>query len=458
MIGKKFGNYLVVSVLGQGGMGTVYLAENPSIGRRVAIKVLREDMTVDPQVTQRFLNEARAANSIHHPNIIEVVDGGTSEDGQPYLVMELLLGEELSHRIKRMRVLPIQNALEIAYQTSSALGAAHKQGIIHRDLKPDNLFLVPDALDPSIERVKVLDFGIAKLQSAVKQPMVKTQTGALMGTPVYMSPEQCLGTKEIDARSDIYSLGCILFEMLAGRPPFMSEGVGELIVMHINTPPRPITEFNPEVPQAVANLITRMLAKNVDERPQTMDLVQTALKSAAGSTVDLRVISSHDLRKSATLARDAQQFSMAATQTAGSLADYTNPNLAKGNTGEIEGSPKGKTKLFIGLGLAGAALVGVLLVGKSPPPPAPPAETAANPEAKPATGPTETKPTAAATATPEPAPTATQPVEAAPTAPAVVTPEPSAVTRPKSKKPQGAAIKKTNSQAPEPAEEEPAKL
>jgi len=436
MIGKRFGNYLVISELGRGGMGTVYLAENPSIGRRVAIKVLRDEVGLDPQTTQRFLNEARAANAIHHPNIIEVVDGGTSEDGQPYLVMELLLGEELSRRIKRLRTVPIQNALEITYQTASALGAAHKLGIIHRDLKPDNLFLVPDTLDPTIERVKVLDFGIAKLQSAVKQPMVKTQTGALMGTPIYMSPEQCLGTKEVDARSDIYSLGCILFEMLSGRPPFLSEGVGELIVMHINAKPQPIAELNASVPQPIGNLIVRMLAKNVDERPQSMEQVQIALKASAGSQIDLRVVSSHDLRKAVTLGGNAG-LPLAATQTAGSLADFITQDMPERNTG------KTKIKIILGLGIASAALVGALFLGgqsttKSEPLNAQPEPPKVEPVAQPV-----------------------QVVDAAPVQPAIVTPNlpPKVDTKPSHKKPPGRpVVKKPEKPVSNPAVEEPAKL
>ncbi len=438
MIGKRYGNYLVISELGRGGMGTVYLAENPSIGRRVAIKVLRDEVGLDPQITQRFLNEARAANAIHHPNIIEVVDAGTTEEGQPYLVMELLLGEELSRRIKRLRILPVQNALEITYQTASALGAAHKLGIIHRDLKPDNLFLVPDTLEPSIERVKVLDFGIAKLQSAVKQPMVKTQTGALMGTPIYMSPEQCLGTKEVDARSDIYSLGCILFEMLAGRPPFMSEGVGELIVMHINAKPKPIGELNPSVPQPIGNLIVRMLAKNVDERPQSMEQVQTALKSSAGSQIDLRVVSSHDLRKAATMGVNGD-LPLAATQTAGSLSDFVTQDIYKRHTR--------KTKIVVGLGIAGAALIGALVVGgKSEPTPV--AETIAKPETVIAQ-PELPKVESVAQVFPV--------VDAAPIQPAITTPEPTlpVIPKPSHKKPFN---KKPAKPEPKPAVEEPAKL
>ena len=144
MIGQQFGNYRAISLLGEGGMGAVYLAEHPAIGRRVAVKVLHKNYIRDENLLTRFLNEARAANAIRHPNIIEILDSGTIADGTPFLVMELLEGESLGTRIRRVGALPLQTAVEFCYQTASALGAAHKKGIVHRDLKPDNLFVVPD--------------------------------------------------------------------------------------------------------------------------------------------------------------------------------------------------------------------------------------------------------------------------------------------------------------------------
>src|SRR5207245_1864969 len=203
MIGQQFGNYRVLSLLGEGGMGAVYLAEHPGIGRRVAVKVLHKQYTTDEQLLGRLLNEARAANAIRHPNIIEILDSGMRPDGTPFLVMELLEGESLGARIRRVGRLPIREAVEFTYQTASALGAAHKKGIVHRDLKPDNLFVVADPHGVLPERIKVLDFGIAKLQQPQPGDSVKTRTGTLMGTPIYMSPEQCRGTRTVDHRSDI---------------------------------------------------------------------------------------------------------------------------------------------------------------------------------------------------------------------------------------------------------------
>jgi len=278
MIGETFGNYRVTELIGEGGMGVVYLAEHPGIGRRAAVKILRPGLTDNPELARRFFNEARAANAIRHPGIVEVFDCGTLPSGTSYIVMELLEGESLASRLREKGPMAVEDARRIAAQTASALAAAHAAGIVHRDLKPDNLFLVPDDRDAAQEMVKVLDFGIAKLgQQGSNVNSVKTRTGSVMGTPAYMSPEQCRGTREIDHRTDIYALGVILFEMLCGRAPFVSEGFGEMVHMHISQPPPPPRTINPAIPEDLERLILWCLAKEPDERMQTMGDVHAAL-------------------------------------------------------------------------------------------------------------------------------------------------------------------------------------
>jgi serine/threonine-protein kinase len=312
MIGQQFGNYRVLSLLGEGGMGAVYLAEHPGIGRRVAVKVLHKQYSGDEQLLGRLLNEARAANAIRHPNIIEILDSGMRQDGVPYLVMELLEGESLGQRLRASGRLPIMTAIEFTLQTASALGAAHKKGIVHRDLKPDNLFIVVSGGDESAritpsgptERMKVLDFGIAKLQMPQPGDSVKTRTGTLMGTPIYMSPEQCRGTKTVDHRSDVYSLGVIFYEMLVGQPPFVSDGFGELVNMHINVPPQSPRSQRAEISEQLDGIVLKMLAKNPEDRYADMASFTAALKLAQGSAVSLTGTSS-DLMNAPTAAAAA---------------------------------------------------------------------------------------------------------------------------------------------------------
>ena len=280
MIGTRINNYEVLSLIGEGGMGNVYLARHPLIGRGAAIKVLHLELATDRNLVERFFNEARAANAIRHPNIIDIIDVGLLPGTErPYLMMELLEGENLAARLARMGSLPVPQALDVARQTASALAAAHGKGIIHRDLKPENLFLVPHGSLPGREVVKVLDFGIAKLRSQMGDASkVQTQTGMLMGTPPYMSPEQCRGlTGEIDLRTDVYALGIILFEMLCGGPPFIAAGFGDLLVMHITQPPPPPRSRNPAVPEALEAIILKALAKSPGERFGNMVEFENAL-------------------------------------------------------------------------------------------------------------------------------------------------------------------------------------
>jgi eukaryotic-like serine/threonine-protein kinase len=288
-------NYEVVSKIGEGGMGAVYLARHHFFERSAALKVLHPHLCADSTLVQRFLNEARAANTIRHPNIIEVIDTGLMPDsGTPYLLMEYLEGENLGARLSREGRLSPEEALQIAGQVTSALAAAHDKGIVHRDLKPENLFLVPRP-DGGTPTVKVLDFGIAKLRAEATGKQIQTLPGSVVGTPRYMSPEQCLGAANVDSRSDIYSLGVILFEMVCGETPFNAEGFGGLIAAHImQEPPRP-RSLNPDLPAEIEAAILQALAKDPNERFQNMrefraalgpDAVPRALPSAGTTTYD----------------------------------------------------------------------------------------------------------------------------------------------------------------------------
>jgi hypothetical protein len=278
LIGQVLGNYRIVSELGQGGMGVVYRAEHVQLGRPAALKVLLPQMSADAQIVQRFFNEARAASSIDHPGIVEIYDFGRHTDGRAYIVMELLRGESLDHRLMRP-IAPLEAASLIA-QVAGALAAAHARGIVHRDLKPDNIFLVPNELLPGGIQVKLLDFGIAKLADEGTSGF-RTQTGVMIGTPAYMSPEQCMGRADVDHRTDLYAVGCIFYHMLCGRPPFLSEhGTGVMIAMHLRDPvPDPRT-LAPHLPAALVEITLRLLEKDPAVRFQSAQALRQALVSA----------------------------------------------------------------------------------------------------------------------------------------------------------------------------------
>ncbi|MCC6998582.1 MAG: protein kinase [Deltaproteobacteria bacterium] len=282
MVGDKLGSYHLVRQIGAGGMGAVFEGRHELLDNRVAIKVLLPELSSDADAVKRFFNEARAATRVKHPGITQIFDFGTAKDGSAYFVMELLDGESLAARLRRQPRLTVAEQAAIGRQISGILAAAHQAEIVHRDLKPDNIFLTRDPEMPGGVRVKVLDFGIAKLAGSGSAPIsVKTRTGSVMGTPYYMSPEQCRGSGEVDLRADIYSLGCVLFEMATSRPPFTGTGLGEVLGAHqFVEPPRP-RSLNPGVPPALESLILKTLHKTPDGRPQTMTAVAAALDDIA---------------------------------------------------------------------------------------------------------------------------------------------------------------------------------
>ncbi len=278
MTGQTIGPYRVLREVGKGGMGAVYEAIHPQIERKVAIKVLHPEYAVNQQVVQRFFNEARAVNIVNHPSVVQISEFGQQPDGTAYIVMEFLEGESLGGRMKRFGgKLSVADTLRLTRQVAAALAAAHAKNIVHRDLKPDNVMIVSDPEAPGGERAKILDFGIAKLASQTKDGEAaasQTSTGMMVGTPLYMSPEQCKGSGNITDKADVYSLGVMLYRMLAGRPPFLAEGSGAIMAMHIYEKPTPIRELDPSIPEDLAELIHSLLAKESAERPPMAQVVQ----------------------------------------------------------------------------------------------------------------------------------------------------------------------------------------
>ena len=384
MIGEVVGNYRILERIGEGGMGVVYLAEHPGMGRRAAVKVLHAGLARDPEIASRFFNEARAANAVRHPGIVEVFDLGALPSGATYIIMEFLEGESLASRIRRVGRLGAGEAIDIARQTAEVLAAAHGKGIVHRDLKPDNLFLVPDPRAPGRELIKVLDFGIAKLSlESSGSNSVRTRTGAVMGTPLYMSPEQCRGTREVDLRTDVYSLGIILYELVCGRRPFVSEGQGELIHMHIAVAPDPPRAHNPALSTALERVILAALEKDPAARTQTMgDFLRGLRAAGAESPAGVTPVSA--------LSPPVPAATTAAAQTTFS---------ATASAFETNAAPPRRARWPIVALLGAVAVGGVAFALRS------------------AGGPSDTKPPpapAASTASPSPSPTTAPPTAATP--------------------------------------------
>ncbi|KAB2889245.1 MAG: serine/threonine protein kinase, partial [Kofleriaceae bacterium] len=284
LIGLTIGNYRVSQKLGEGGMGAVYLAEHPHIGKKVALKILHAEFASNNDVVSRFFNEAKAVNDIGHPNIVDIVDYGVlttgpSGEGLVYFIMEFLPGITLTELIRRESPLPPERALSVCLQVADALSASHKSNIVHRDLKPDNIILIQRGREKDF--VKLLDFGIAKLTG--DQPgSRRTRTGLVMGTPAYMSPEQCEGRGNVDHRADIYALGIVLYEMITGRVPFYGEGYGEVLVQHLTQAPPPPSTIRGLIPPHVEQVILKALEKRPEMRFPTMDEMSKALIDPVG--------------------------------------------------------------------------------------------------------------------------------------------------------------------------------
>jgi len=277
LVGRRFGSYVVEKLLGAGGMGAVYQAVQPEIGKRVAIKFLSPELTHDAQVVQRFFAEARAVNLIQHENIVDIFDFRIV-DGYSYFVMELLPGSSLQAILQRETRMSVQRLVTIAVQVAAAIAAAHARQIVHRDLKPDNIFVAPRGGFEDF--VKVLDFGIAKLARPAGSELPQTLRGMVMGTPGYMSPEQGSGCA-VDARTDVYALGVVLHRALAGKLPFEGATMEEILTAQLSQKPPSLTQVRGDVPAALAELVREMLQRDPSKRPQQMREVQERLVAVA---------------------------------------------------------------------------------------------------------------------------------------------------------------------------------
>ncbi|HSE98991.1 MAG TPA: serine/threonine-protein kinase, partial [Blastocatellia bacterium] len=275
--------YVIEAHLGTGGMCDVYRARHAAMGKQFAVKVLKPDLAADPRIAERFEQEARAASLLHHPHAISVIDYGHSDSGTHFIVMELVEGYTLGDLLRRMGALPVGQAVAIVRQVASALDAAHSVGVVHRDIKPDNIILAE--YDGSYW-VKVVDFGVAKIQEDVNRRARLTGANIIVGTPRYMSPEQC-EEKPVDARSDIYSLGVVLYEMLSGEAPFEGSSSMRLLMAHAADPPPPLREKRPDISPEIERVVMSALEKDPARRPQRAGEFAMSLERVAGLTAQI---------------------------------------------------------------------------------------------------------------------------------------------------------------------------
>jgi eukaryotic-like serine/threonine-protein kinase len=386
--GSLVGEYRIESLLGAGGMGEVYGASQPVIGKRVAIKVMSPHCSANPANVARFIDEAKAVNAIGHPNIVDIFSFGKTDDDRCYFVMEWLVGESLRARMDRGR-LELPRVLDILDGVLRALEAAHAANVVHRDLKPDNIFLVT-ARDREPERVKLLDFGVAKLveraSGASASRSHRTETGTVVGTPSYMAPEQAAG-KPVSGPSDIYSLGVVAFELVTGRLPFESDSGVRVMVKHMDEPPpRPSTITR--IPTGVERLVMEMLAKAVTERPTATEACTRIerLRDDPGAPIGIDTnAATHSIQvpTSATVPGDAEPPASTPAATTAAVTRLATPGALAAHAARVTGHRTTRRRA----GLVGAAIIAVaaalavvLVMARRPDParsPAPPPAPAA---------------------------------------------------------------------------------
>lgn len=387
------GKYEVSQILGEGGMGVVVEARHVDLDQRVAVKFLLPEVAEHQDAAERFRREARAAVKITSEHVARVIDVGSMDDGIPYMVMEYLQGQDLSDELRSTGPLPVEEAVGYVLQACEAVAEAHSAGIIHRDLKPANLFLHRKADGTRI--VKVLDFGISKsIPGGSLDDLALTSTAALIGSPLYMSPEQMHSAKSVDVRTDIWALGAILYQLLAGRPPYVAESLPQLCSALLNDVPPSLTSLRAEVPVGLENVVFHALAKDKNERyPSVAEFAMSLLEFAPGMQVHVerasRMLSGTDVRftprtkavvapppsaavttadgpsnsEAATLAEAAFRETIASQHPVSDDAPGANTLASWGKTGDRDrdsASPPRRARL-IGAGVAGVLVAGALV-------------------------------------------------------------------------------------------------
>jgi eukaryotic-like serine/threonine-protein kinase len=356
------GKYRVERVLGIGGMGVVVAAHHIQLDKRVALKFLLPEATTNAEVVARFAREARAAVKIESEHVARVIDVGAMESGAPYMVMEYLVGSDLAHRLQEHGAIAIEEAIDYLLQACEAIAEAHAAGIVHRDLKPANLFLTRRADGSSL--VKVLDFGISKatLPAGSQPDMSLTKTASVMGSPLYMAPEQMRSTRSVDARADIWALGVILYELLSGKVPFEATTMPELCAMVLTEAPAPLRDKRPDTPPGLWAVIERCLQKDPAQRFGNVSDLANALSSFAPARSRLSVERISRVLRAAGVAT-ASLAPPPETGAAARVGDSTSAAWSPSSTSSSRRS--GKLPLLLGLGavLVAGALAAVALRG-----------------------------------------------------------------------------------------------